>query len=272
MSTKTPNEQETPPWDAKRNKPKSGGLRRLLMWALLVAFIAFIAYGLKAKPVEVETALVSRGPLTVHVVEEGKTRIRNRYVVSAPVAGLMRRVTLKPGASVVAGETVLTVIEPALSPLLDPRAQAQAEARLQAAEASVKRAEQTLELARTVSQFAKANWDRIQTMEDQRSVSITDRDNAQRDAAMRTREVFAAEFAQKVSIYELEQARATLMQIQSPDIKGATIEVRAPMSGRMLRVEKESAATVMPGNAILEIGDPADLEIEAKFSRAMRWA
>lgn len=265
MSTKTTDEQETPPWDAKRNKPKSGGLRRLLMWSLLIALVAFIAYGLKAKPVEIETGLVSRGPLTVHVVEEGKTRIRNRYVVSAPVAGLMRRVTLKPGASVIAGETVLTVIEPALSPLLDPRAQAQAEARLQAAEASVKRAEQTLELARTVSQFAKSNWDRIQAMQDQRSVSITDRDNAQRDAAMRTREVFAAEFAQKVSIYELEQARATLMQIQSPGAKGSTVEVKAPMSGRILRVEKESAADVMAGNALMEIGDPADLEIEAEI-------
>ncbi|CAN5686106.1 HlyD family efflux transporter periplasmic adaptor subunit [soil metagenome] len=265
MADNAPTDQEAPPWDAKRNKPKSGGLRRLLMWALLIAFLVFVFYGLKGKSIEVETGLVSRGPLTVHVVEEGKTRIRNRFVVSAPVAGLMRRVILKPGATVVAGETMLTVIEPSLSPLLDPRTQAQAEARLQATQASVKRAEQTLELARTVAQFAKANWERIQGMQDQRSVSITDRDNAQRDAEMRLREVYAAEFAQKVSFYELDQAKAALLQIQSPDIKGSTVEVKAPVSGRILRVEKESEANVMPGTAILEIGDPANLEIEAEI-------
>jgi HlyD family secretion protein len=84
-----------------------------------------VAYGLKAKPIPVETAAVTRGPLTVSVLEEGKTRIRNRYVVAAPVSGSMRRVTLKTGDEVKANETVLTLIEPGLAPLLDASSQAQ---------------------------------------------------------------------------------------------------------------------------------------------------
>ena len=75
---------------------------------------------------EVEVGVVSEGPLTVYVSEEGKTRVRNRYIVAAPVGGSMQRVTLKPGDKVESGKTVLTRIEPAISPLLDTRARMQA--------------------------------------------------------------------------------------------------------------------------------------------------
>lgn len=114
---------ETPPWEATKKSAKRGILRRVLLWSFFIGLIAVVAYGLKAKPIPVETAAVTRGPLTVTVLEEGKTRIRNRYVVAAPVSGNMRRVTLKAGDEVKANETVLTVIEPGLAPLLDSRSQ-----------------------------------------------------------------------------------------------------------------------------------------------------
>jgi len=106
----------TPPWETKTKTVKRGLLRKLLLWGFFIGLIGFVAYGLKAKPIPVETEPVKRGPLTVSVLEEGKTRIRNRYVVAAPVSGNMRRVTLKAGDEVKANETVLTVIEQGLAP------------------------------------------------------------------------------------------------------------------------------------------------------------
>jgi len=254
----------TPPWEAKKKTAPRGVLRKLLLWSLGIGFLALAGYGLKPKPIPVETAEVTRGPLTVHVVEEGKTRIRNRYIVAAPVAGNMRRVTLKAGDEVKAGETLLTVIEPGLAPLLDARTQAQTEARVQGAEAARSRAVETLEMARTTAQFAQANWDRVKKNIGEGSISVTDRDNIELEAKMREREVRAGEFALKVADYELAQAKAALLSLTSAG-SGAVVELKAPVSGHVLNVQQESAMMVTPGTPILEIGDPADLEIEAEI-------
>ncbi len=118
---------ESPPWEAKRNASAKSIFRRFLPWLIGLALVAAVAMGLKPKPIEVETGTVARAPLTVRIAEEGKTRIRNRYVVAAPLGGRMRRVPMKAGDDVKAGETVLTVIEPVVAPLLDPRARLLAE-------------------------------------------------------------------------------------------------------------------------------------------------
>jgi len=139
----------TTPWESKRRPTSKGLVRKLVTWSLGIGLLAFIGYGLKPKPIEVELVTLSRGPLTVHVTEEGETRIRNRYIVAAPTTGQMRRVTLRAGDDVKAGETILTAIEPSLSPLLDPRAKAQAEARVQVTEAARMQANQSLGMAKT---------------------------------------------------------------------------------------------------------------------------
>lgn len=257
---KSPN----PPWEAKKSPTKRGLTRKVLIWAFVVGLASVIGYGLMPKPVEVELGQVKRGPLTVHVMEEGKTRIRNRYVVSAPVAGNMRRVPLKPGDEVKAGETLLTTIEPGIAPLLDARTKTQTEARIQSAEATRMRAVEALAMAKTAAEFAKRNWERVQGTANQGSVAAADRDNLERDALMRDREVRAAEFALKVAEFEVAQTKAALLQMESPT-GGAVIEIRSPVSGRVLRVQQESATMVTPGMAILEVGDAADLEIEAEI-------
>src|SRR6187402_2274047 len=124
--SKDPNAE--PPWATKRDPSGKRLFGRLLPWLGALALLGLVAWGLWPKPVAVETGKASRGPLTVRVSEEGKTRVRNRYVVAAPVAGKMRRVPLKPGDEVKAGETLLTAIEPVAPPLLDPRARTEAEA------------------------------------------------------------------------------------------------------------------------------------------------
>ena len=120
-------------------------------------------------------------------------------------------------------------------------------------------------MAQTNEKFALSNWARVRSLSEKGSVSQADRDNAERDASMRQQEVRGAEFATKVAEYELEQAKAALVQLQTPAAAGTMIEVKAPVSGKVLRVMQESAMVVAPGTQLLEIGDPADMEIEAEI-------
>ncbi|MEN3939724.1 HlyD family efflux transporter periplasmic adaptor subunit [Prosthecobacter sp. SYSU 5D2] len=265
VKEESPPASSTPPWEAKKLPSSRGLARKIILWGLALGVLGLIIYGLKPRPIEVELAAVRRGPLTVHVMEEGKTRIRNRYVVAAPVTGAMRRVPLKPGAEVKAGETVLTVIEPGIAPLIDARTQAQADARIAAAEAALSQAGQTLEMTRTAARFAQTNWERVRDKATAASISANDRDNIEREALMREREVRAQEFALQVATYELDQAKAALIQMNMPGSTGQPYEVKAPVSGRILRVDQESAMIIAAGTPILEIGDPTDLEIEAEI-------
>jgi len=254
-----------PPWEAKQLPARRSLPRKVVFWSVAGVLVLVMIYALKPRPIEVEVGVVQNGPLTVYVSEEGKTRIRNRHVVAAPVAGSMQRVTLKPGDVVKGGETVLTRIEPSLSPLLDARSRTQAQASVDAAAAARSRANENIEMARTGLKYAQANWDRVKNNTDKGTISDTDRDTFEREAEMKVREVRSAEFALQVADFELAQARAALQQIDKPGSGGASVEVRAPVSGVVLRVQQESATVVAPGAPILEIGDPTDLEIEAEI-------
>lgn len=256
--------ENTAPWASRRDPSGRHLVRRSLPWLGLLALASLIAWGLWPKPVIVETGVVARAPLTVHVSEEGKTRVRNRYVVAAPVAGRMRRVPLKPGDAVEAGKTVLTVIEPVVAPLLDPRARVQAEAVVSMHEAARQQASASLEAARAALKMAEADRDRMRSVRKDGTISESDRDKMEADASIKAAEVRAAEFSLQVIDHELAQARAVL---QRPDVStaGNLVEVKSPVSGRVLNVYQESETVVAPGTRILEVGDPADIEIEAEI-------
>jgi HlyD family secretion protein len=258
------NQEGSAPWDAKRPAGGRHLVRRLLPWLGLAVLLALIGWGLWPKPTVVETGMVARMPLTVHVSEEGKTRIRNRYVVAAPVAGHMRRVALKPGDPVEAGKTVITVIEPMVVPLLDPRARKQAEAVVSMHEANRKRAAESLDAARAALRMAEADRERMRSVRKDGTISESDRDRMEADAAIKAAEVRAAEFSLQVIDYELVQARAALERPAGAEA-GNLVEVKSPVSGKVLNVAQESETVVAPGTLLLEIGDPADLEIEAEI-------
>jgi HlyD family secretion protein len=248
------------PWETKQTP--SG--KKFLPVLAGIALLGLIAWGLWPKPILVETGKVATGPLTVRVSEEGKTRVKNRYVVAAPVAGKMRRVLLKPGDPVIAGETSLTTIEPTAPPLLDPRARVQAEAFISMQEAARKQAMATLDAKKSALTMAEADRDRVRAVTRAGTVSATDRDRAEGDALMRAAEVRATEFSLQVIDYEIARARAALERPNhlQPDNQ---VEVKSPVSGRVLRVMQESEIVATSGMAILEIGDPSDLEIEAEI-------
>jgi len=252
------------PWDSKRNPTGSHLLRRSIPWLGGAALLSLVAWGLWPKLVLVETGVVTRGPLTVRVSEEGKTRVRNRYVVAAPVAGKMRRVPFKPGDEVKAGTTLLTAIEPVVAPLLDPRARAQAEAVVSMREASRKQAAEALDANKAASKMAESELERVRSVTRAGTMSQSDRDRVEMESSMRAAEVRAAEFALQVADYELAQARAALERPES-STAGNLVEVKSPVSGRVLKVMLESETVVTPGTPILEVGDPADIEIEAEI-------
>ena len=263
-SPASPDSRDTAPWDAKRTPSSRHLVRRALPWLAGVVLVALIGWGLWPKPVIIETGEVARAPLTVRVAEEGKTRVRNRYVVAAPLAGNMRRVPLKPGDPVEAGNTLLTTIEPVGSPLLDPRARAQAEAVVAMHQASRHQAVEALAAVRTALKLANAERDRMRAVTQQGTLSASDRDRMEAEASIKAAEVRAAEFALQVIDYELAQARAVLERPEGA-LSNNLVEVRSPVSGRVLKVMQESETVVAPGSQILEIGDPTDIEIEAEI-------
>ena len=227
------------------NPSSSPTRRRWLPYVLGLALIAALALGLRPKPAPVETALAATGPLRATVSEEGKTRIRQRYVVSSPVTGQLRRVPFKPGASVAAGD-VVAVIEPMASSPLDTRSRALAEARRDSAVA-------TLEKTRAAHALAVSEFKRVQRMFDAGTVSPQDIENAQLRETTASREIVAAEGALRAAVAELA--------VVGPDTLPALIEVRAPVAGRVLHVFQESERPVAAGTPLLDAGDPADLEV-----------
>ena len=236
-------------------------VRRIVFVVLGLAVIGAIAWAFLPVPVPVDTAPVARGTMRVTVDEDGKTRIKERYTVSAPLAGRLARIRLKAGDPVEAGKTELAVIDPADPALLDPRARAQAEARVNAAQATLQQAEATRARASAAHEQAQTELARIRELEAHSAGQQLELDQAVTAERMRAAEHKAAGFACDIATFELEQARAALLHGAGEG--GATdwrFVIRTPISGRVLRVLQESEAVVAPGVPLLELGDPANLE------------
>lgn len=211
-------------------------------------------------------ASVTRGPLTLTVLEEGKTRIRYRYVISSPVAGFLRRVEHRAGARIEAQKTILAVIEPQPASLLDPRARAEAEARVKAAEALKAQRESQLERSRAEWTLASKEKERALLLKRDGAIAAREWDNAESRVDVLSREVNAAQFALLVAESDLLHAQAALTQAARPSgEKADPLEIVAPVDGFVLNVHEESARIIAPGQPIMEVGDPRDLEAEIEL-------
>ena len=226
---------------------------RWIPYALGAVFAALIVLGLRPQPVPVETARVVTGPLRATVSEEGKTRIKQRYVVAAPVSGQLRRIAFKPGAEVEAGVTVVAVIDPLPASPLDERNRALAEARRDTARVQV-------EKSRTAHELARNELRRIEQMFNAGTISPQELESAQMRETAAARDVVAAEGALRAAEAELA-VTGHGGPVSAPAASPQPIEVRANATGRVLHVFQESARAVAQGTPLLEIGDPADLEV-----------
>ena len=219
---------------------------RWLPYAAGIALLIALGFGLRPRPATVETAHAITGALRATVSEEGKTRIRQRYVVSSPVTGQLRRVPFKPGAEITP-DSVVAVIQPMAATPLDTRSRALAEARRTAATA-------TLEKTIAVQKLAASELKRVQAMFSAGTVSPQDVDSVQIRETNAARDVASAEGA-------LRAAEAELAEAAPGDAGTKLVEVRSPVAGRVLHVFQESERPVTAGTPVLDVGDPADLEV-----------
>ena len=241
-------------------------LGRLILWSAAALVVALIALSFRPQPVPVDMAAVQTGPLRVTIDEEGMTRVRDRYVVSAPVAGRLQRVELRPGDPVVAGTTVLAAFMPATPPLLDTRTRAEAAARTKAAQAAREQARVGLQRARDDAVFSRNELERQKQISEFGGITDERLAGVELDARTKLAQVRANELALQRSEYELEAARAILRQIAapaSPD-SGAML-LRPAIDGTVLRVHQESEAPVAAGTPLIEVGNPTQLEIVSDF-------
>jgi len=236
------------------------------MLAIGVLVAAGLVYGFMPRAVPVDVAEVKSAPLAVTVEEEGKTRVRERYTVSAPVAGYVRRIDLKAGDAAAAGQ-VLAVIEPARSVALDPRTRAQAQSQVSAAQAALAAAQENARAASAASQLAQQERARADSLRQSNFVSAQALDTA-RTAETRARAAeAAAQHAVRVARFELETARAAVASTAGLQSGGAAevVQVRAPVAAHVLKLLHESEGAVAAGQPLLEIGDPASLEVEVEL-------
>ncbi|MFQ5956059.1 MAG: efflux RND transporter periplasmic adaptor subunit [Kiloniellales bacterium] len=225
-----------------------------------------LVYAFWPQPVPVDLGAVSRGTLRVTVDDEGRSRVKDVYVVSAPVAGRALRIESKVGDEVIAGETVLATIQEAQPTFLDARSMRQAEAEVKAAEAARTLAEAELVRTRAELDFARTELNRAEALAARNNISQRALDHARLEVKTREAAVAVAQAALRVKRFELETARASLIDpSEAAEPPGQTrrrwVEVRAPTSGRVLRILHESEGVVTAGAPLVEIGDPRQLEV-----------
>jgi HlyD family secretion protein len=238
---------------------------RVLLPAIGLAVL--VALVLRPETVGVSTATVSRAPLVVTINEDGRTRVRDRFVITAPVAGQLRRLTLEPGDRVERGRTVVAVIEPAAPAPLDVRTRAELEAAVGAAEASLGRLIEEERRAKSMLDVVRQQLSRSQTLAAAGAVSeealeVQRAEAAQADAAAR-----AAEFSVAQARQEVAAGRARLGEGAARPA-GGTQAILAPVDGVVLVRRGESQRVVAPGEPLLEVGDPAAIEIVADLLSA----
>ena len=250
----------TPPPSSATKKSGAPTWRRRLPLVGGVLLVALIVAGVWPRGVPVEVATVTRGPLVVTVDEEGMTRVKNRYVVSAPVAGQLRRIDWKAGAPVEAGKTVIAVLETGGADFLDARSQAQAEARVHATEAAREAALAQRARADAAAKMFSADYERLKELFGKKVLSQQEFDAAQMRADTAAQDARAAEFSLKVAEYELEQARALLVRGKGGG-SAEPLVITSPVDGKILRVFQESERMVPAGFSLVEVGDPTDLEV-----------
>jgi len=242
----------------KTLKPVFGGLALLVL-----AFLIYLSF--RPQPVPVDLATVERGPLSVTVGDEGRTRVREVYVVSAPVGGKVERIVAKAGDSVVKDDTVLASIRPSAPRFLDRRDERRARAEAKAARAALALAEAALARSKAALDFAEAELIRTRELTAKKASSKQKLDEAELQYKTAGAEMASARAEMEMRRYELETAEAALIQPSEQEAgveaEGCCVAVHAPIVGRVLKVLQESEAVVGAGAPLVELGDPTDLEI-----------
>jgi len=242
---------------------EKGWWKRWPWLAAIVAAVALLAWAFAPRAVDVDVAPVVRGSFEKTVDEDGKTRVRERYVVSAPLAGRLLRVALKAGDAVERGTLIATLV-PAAPSLLDARTVQELAERVGAAEAERAGATAGVEHAQVALALARSELERGRSLAGQGFTSKQALERAEREVELKTKELAAARFDDHAAEHQLALARAALSRARTgagDRAAGERWDIRSPVAGRVLRVAQESEAVVAVGAPIVELGDPRNLEI-----------
>ncbi len=228
--------------------------------AAAAVVLALLVYGFRPAPVWVDVAAVVRGPLSVTIEEEGKTRVTDRYIISSPVAAYARRIDLEVGDKITRGQALLQ-LEPLPSAVLDPRSRAAAEARIEAAKATFKANRGKAAAAQAEAELAQRSYRRIAGLCKVQCASKEEEDKALTRLRSSEAQLQSAQFAVDVARHELHAAETALSYAGSTGSE-RQLSVHSPINGQVLKVMRESEGVVAAGAPLLEVGDPRQLEVE----------
>lgn len=237
--------------------------RALFAGAVVVALLLFVA--LRPRVIEVELARVGRGAMQVTVDEEGKTRVRDKFLLTAPVAGAVSRIELEPGDRITRGQ-IFATMNPERAPLLDTRTRAERVARAEASRAALEQSRAEENRTAAVLAHAESEARRVRPLNKAGALSDAELDTYETQARSAAEAHRAAAQAVMVAASELAGARASLGGTLPATALGAgAITLRAPIDGVVLRRLRESESVVPAGETLLEVGDSHRLEVVADF-------
>lgn len=233
----------------------------LVISAIIIVII--IATGFIPRPVLVDIALATRDPMRVTIEEEGKTRVTDRYILSAPVDGFVRRINLNVGDRVAENQAV-AYLEPLPSSVLDPRSRAEAEAKIVAARAALSATEKNAHGAQIDAQHAATEHARLKILFESNTVSLERYQQSSLNARRTKTNHESALFKVKVAKSELKAAQIALHYSVTDTVadSSATVTIKAPVQGNVLTIHRKSEGVVRKGEALLEVGDSLSLEVE----------
>ncbi|MGZ3426005.1 MAG: efflux RND transporter periplasmic adaptor subunit [Polyangia bacterium] len=260
MTTNPPTTNDPRKAAQLRRRAVRRAVKRIGFSVLGLGVVAAIVIAWMPRPIPAELGVVSRGPLRVTVDEDGQARVKDRYVVSAPLAGSLGRIEREPGDSVRQGD-VLASIAPASPALLDVRARTTANARLAQALAGQRQARVQIEHAQATFDFGLAEAKRQRQLFDRGAGARQALEQAELGERRATHELDAQKFAARMADYEVEMARAAVARMPGERSGGTQLDVPSPISGRVLKVLHKSEGVVQPGTPLVEVGDPGALEI-----------
>jgi HlyD family secretion protein len=239
---------------------------RTIGWLVVLGAVTYAIYaGFTPRPILVDAEPVTRGLLRVTIQEEGRTRVIDRYVISAPAAGYARRLELKVGDPVRRGQVILR-LDPLRSNVLDRRSREEAKARVAAVEAKLKSAQEAVVSATVDVRYWEAEFARIQALFDSGTIARNAYDQAQADQRRANAALRSAEFNVEVARHEIDASRTALQYsaAESSSPPAETVPVTPPVAGRVLKILHESEGAVSAGEPLLEVGNPKGLEIEVE--------
>jgi HlyD family secretion protein len=242
------------------------GLRRAATWTTVGVVVIGTGWWMsRPSAVPVDVAEVTRGDLRVTLDQEGTTRARHHYVISAPVTGRVQRISLEPGDRVLAGRTEIATLVPEAAPFLDARSRATAEARLKSAKALADQARAALAQAETLRDQAERERARTAHLFDGKAVSQSALEVAETEAHARSDAADAARAAVATAQHDVDVAAASLAAPAPGEPRGGRLVLHAPVDGVVLKRLQESESVVAAGTPLVEVADVGDLEIVADY-------